>query len=194
FFYHKFVDSTYKMGPMVEQVVGTMALRLANADILPYDLVRYASDLTTHLKAAEKAIKAYAPTYSIEPLLATVADLKKNAEAAEAARQSYLAAGRTDKAQELNKIMLQLEQSFIDKKGMAFGSWYRSLYASSDPYSGYASWMLPGLLYEASLKSTANLPDLENRYKTAIQSLSGKLANLVQTVNNSAGASLGGSK
>lgn len=194
FFYNKFVDSTYKMGPMVEQVVGTMALRLANADILPYDLVRYASDLATHLKAAEKAIKAYAPTYSIEPLLATVADLKKNAEAAEAARQSYLAAGRTDKAQELNKIMLQLEQSFIDKKGMAFGSWYRSLYASSDPYSGYASWMLPGLLYEASLKSTANLPDLENRYKTAIQSLSGKLASLVQTVNKSAGASLGGSK
>ena len=33
FFYNKFVDSTYKMGPMVEQVVGTMSLRLANADI-----------------------------------------------------------------------------------------------------------------------------------------------------------------
>ncbi|MDR6194477.1 N-acetylated-alpha-linked acidic dipeptidase [Siphonobacter sp. BAB-5404] len=192
FFYHKFVDSTYKMGPMVEQVVGTMALRLANSDVLPYDLVRYASDLTTHLKAAEKAIKAYSPTYTIDPILSAVTELKKNAEAAEAARQHYLAAGRKDKVAELNKVMQQLEQSFIDKKGMAFGPWYRSLYASSDPYSGYASWMLPALLYEASLKSTANLPELEARHIKAIQSLSTKLATLTNTMEGTGGSSVGG--
>ncbi len=190
FFYNKFVDSTYKMGPMVEQVVGTMTLRLANADVLPYDLVRYASDLTTHLKAAEKAIKAYSPSYSIDPILSAVTELKKNAEAAETARQNYVTAGRKDKVMELNKVMQQLEQSFIDKKGMAFGPWYRSLYASSDPYSGYASWMLPGLLYEASLKSTANLPDLEARHIKAIQSLSTKLSTLVQTIEATGGSSV----
>lgn len=194
FFYDKFADPTYKMGPMVEQVVGTMTLRLANADVLPYDLVRYANDLSTHLKAAEKAIKAYSPTYSIEPLLTAVVDLKKNAEAAETARQNYLQAGRTDKLAELNKTMRQLEQSFIDPKGMAFGSWYRSLYASSDPNSGYASWMLPGLLYEASLKSTANLPDLEARYKKAIQTLSDRLGTLVEGMASGNPATLGGGK
>jgi N-acetylated-alpha-linked acidic dipeptidase len=171
-----------------------MSLRLANADLLPYDLTRYANDLSTHLRAAEKAIKAYSPTYSVEPLLATVADMKKNAEAAETARQEYLKAGRTDKLGELNKTMRQLEQSFIDPKGMAFGSWYRSLYASSDPYSGYASWMLPGFLYEASLKSTANLPDLENRYKKAIQTLSERLAMIVEGIAAGKPATLGGGK
>ncbi|MFC5412052.1 M28 family peptidase [Larkinella bovis] len=194
FFYDKFADPTYKMGPMVEQVVGTMALRLANADLLPYDLTRYASDLDTHLKAAEKAIKVYAPTYSIQPVLAAVADLKKTAEAAETARQEYLKAGRTDKLADLNKTMLQLEKAFIDPKGMAFGSWYRSLYASSDPYSGYASWMLPGFLYEASLKSTANLPDLENRYKKAIQTLGERLATFAEGISAGKPASLGGGK
>ncbi|SDL54753.1 M28 family peptidase [Siphonobacter aquaeclarae] len=194
FFYHKFVDSTYKMGPMVEQLVGTMSLRLANADLLPYDLSRYAHDLAVHIKAAEKAIKAYAPSYSAEGLLTAVADLKKSAEAAEAARQSFLANGQGAKAAELNKIMLQLEQSFIDKKGMAFGSWYRSLYASSDPYSGYASWMLPGLLYEASIRSTANLPDLEKRYLAAIRSLSGKLDLFVKNIQGSGAGAVGGSR
>ncbi|MGA0557881.1 M28 family peptidase [Larkinella sp. VNQ87] len=194
FFYDKFADPTYKMGPMVEQVAGTLALRMANADLLPYDLSRYANDLSTHLKAAEKAIKAYAPTYSIEPVLAAVADLKKNAEAAEAASQQYVQAGRTDKLAELNRTLRQLEQSFIDPKGMAFGSWYRSLYASSDPYSGYASWMLPGFLYEASLKSTANLPDLENRYKKAIQALSDQLASLTRAMSADKPATLGGGK
>ena len=196
FFYDKFADPTYKMGPMMEQVVGTLTFRLANADLLPYDLARYPKDLETHLKAAEKAIKAYAPTYSIEPVLTAVADLKKTADAAEAARQAYLQAGRTDKLAELNKTMRQLEQSFIDTKGMAFGSWYRSLYASSDPYSGYASWMLPGFLYEASLKSTANLPDLQMRYKKAIQTLSDHLTAFTQNAQGGTNrpATLGGAK
>jgi len=192
YFYDKFADPTYKMGPMMEQVVGTMTLRLANADLVPYDLARYPADLEVHLKAAEKAIQAYSPTYSIAPLLNAVAELKKNADACETARQTYLKSGRTDKLVELNKELRMLERSFIDPKGNAFGGWYRSLYASSDPYSGYASWMLPGLLYEASLKSTANLPDLEARYKKAIQTLSDKL--LVLSQGMGAPASVGSGK
>lgn len=180
YYYNRFVDPTYKMGPTMEQVVGIMTLRLANADLVPYDVTRYPTDLAIHLKAAERAIQAYAPTYSIAPLLTAVADMKVNADACENARQYYLRTGRTDKLVELNKELRQLEHSFIDPKGNAFGGWYRSLYASSDPNSGYASWMLPGLLYEASLKSTANLPDLESRYKKAIQTLSDKMLTLSQ--------------
>lgn len=192
FFYDKFADPTYKMGPMMEQIVGTMTLRLANADLVPYDVKRYPTDLAVHLKAAERAIQAYAPTYSIKPLLDAVADLSRSADACEAAQQQYLKAGRTDKLIELNRELRLLERAFIDPKGNAFGSWYRSLYASSDPNSGYASWMLPGLLYEASLKSTANLPDLESRYKKAIITLSEKLQTLSQTMG--VPAALGGSK
>lgn len=190
YYYNKFVDPTYKMGPMMEQVVGTLTLRLANADLLPFDVVRYATDLDIHLRAAETAIKTYAPTYSISPVLNEIAALKKNAEAAEAARRSYLLGNKPEKLAELNRTMRQLEQSFVDQKGMAFGNWYRSLYASSDPYSGYASWMMPGFLYEASLKSTKNLPDLEARYRQAINSLSEKLATLVAAMNPP--ASVGG--
>ena len=186
YFYDKFSDPTYKMGPMMEQIVGTMTLRLANADLVPYDVARYPTDLAVHLKAAEKAIQAYAPTYSIAPLLNTVADMKKNADACEIARQNYLKAGRTDKLAELNRELRMLERSFIDPKGNAFGAWYRSLYASSDPNSGYASWMLPALLYEASIKSTANLPDIEARYKKAIQTLSDKLMTLSQGMGSPA--------
>jgi N-acetylated-alpha-linked acidic dipeptidase len=194
YFYDKFADPTYKMGPMMEQVVGTMTMRLANADLVPYDIARYPTDLAVHLKAAEKAIQAYAPTYSINPLLNAVADMKKNADACELARQNYLQTGRTDKLVELNKELRLLERSFIDPKGNAFGGWYKSLYASSDPNSGYASWMLPGLLYEASLKSTANLPDLEMRYKKAIQTLSDKLLVISKGMGSSAPAAVGSGK
>lgn len=191
YFYDKFADPTYKMGPMMEQVVGTLTLRLANADLLPFDVVRYATDLDVHLRAAEVLIKKYAPDYSISPLLNEVQGMKKNAEALEAARRSYLQGNKPEKLAELNRTMRQLEQSFVDQKGMAFGNWYRSLYASSDPYSGYASWMLPGFLYEASLKSTKNLPELEGRYRKAITTLSERMATLVQSLNPPASVSGG---
>lgn len=195
FFYHKFVDSTYKMGPMVEQVVGTMSLRLANADILPYDVSRYATDLTTHLKTAEKAIKAYSPSYSIEKLLAQVETLKQNAEQFEAKAKALLSEDKLDKnkLKAINQELRNLEKAFIDPKGMAYGSWYRSLYASSDPYSGYASWMLPAFQYEASLKSTANLADIEARHAKAIENLNNKIVSLNQQLGGTA-SSLGGGK
>lgn len=195
FFYHKFVDSTYKMGPMVEQVVGTMSLRLANADILPYDVSRYATDLTTHLKTAEKAIKAYSPSYSIEKLLVQVETLKQNAEQFEAKAKALLSEDKLDKSKlkAINQELRNLEKAFIDPKGMAYGSWYRSLYASSDPYSGYASWMLPAFQYEASLKSTANLADIEARHAKAIENLNNKIVSLNQQLGGPA-SSLGGGK
>jgi N-acetylated-alpha-linked acidic dipeptidase len=180
---------------MVEQVVGTMSLRLANADILPYDVSRYATDLTTHLKTAEKAIKAYSPTYSMDKLLAQVETLKQNAQNYESRIKVLLAADQIDKAKvaAINKELRDLEKAFIDPKGMAYGSWYRSLYASSDPYSGYASWMLPAFQYEASLKSTANLPDLEARHAKAIDTLNAKIVAITQQLGGASG-SLGGGK
>ena len=195
FFYDKFVDNTYKMGPMVEQVVGTMTTRLANADVLPYDVVRYATDLNTHLKTVEKSIKIYKPDYSLEKLLNLVAELKKNAEAYQNTLTTQLDADKVDKTKlvAINKELRDLEKSFLDPKGMAYGSWYRSLYASSDPNSGYASWMLPAFMYEASLKSTANLADIEARHEKAIRSLNTKILSLSQQLGSTAGA-LGGSK
>lgn len=48
----------------------------------------------------------------------------------------------------LNQQLITLEKSFISEKGMCFGSWYKSLYSSSDHFSGYVSWTLPGLEYK----------------------------------------------
>jgi N-acetylated-alpha-linked acidic dipeptidase len=40
---------------------------------------------------------------------------------------------------------------------MYFGAWYKSLYASSDHFSGYATWILAGLEYEITLSKTDRL-------------------------------------
>ncbi len=173
-------EPDFVAGPTVAKVMGIMALRMANADILPYDIARYGKDLKLHLGNAEKEIRRYAPQYTAQGMIAQAEVLLKNGEAYHQLLAQKLNGKALSKTlqQDINKILITMERSFIDEKGMAYGAWYRSLYASSDPYNGYASWMLPGLLYEASLKSTTNLPDLGQRYIAAFQRLDAKISEL----------------
>ncbi len=82
----------------------------------------------------------------------------------------------------LNKQLIALEKSFISEKGMYFGSWYKSLYSSSDPFNGYASWILPGLEYEIALNSSERLKEWDDRYTKAINSLNTKMRRLNEEI------------
>lgn len=178
-FYERFADPSFKMGPLVERVFGVVALRLANADVIPYTISRYGIDLHTHFEGLQKLTKAYdngANAFSFDALIKASDDLKKAGEEAEAA----LKTANASNLKAINAELLLLERQWIDQKGMPYGSWYRSLYASPDPYSGYASWMMPAFQYEASIKSTANLKAYEQRYMDAIGRLKTKLENITR--------------
>ena len=79
--------------------------------------------------------------------------------------------------------MINLEKSFIDQKGMYFGSWYRSLYAGTDPFSGYASWVLPGIEYEIALTRSEKLDEWDYRYSKAINDLSNQIKILIKSLD-----------
>jgi N-acetylated-alpha-linked acidic dipeptidase len=181
YFYEKFADPTFKMGGTVEQLIGTIALRLANADLIPYQLTRYAKDLDMHFANAEKGVKGFHASFEgFEKSKAAIAEMKSSAEALESKINSSLQSGAIDakKAVTINKDLLALEKSFIDPKGMYFGNWYQSLYASTDPFSGYASWVLPGIQYEIEMKSTERLTEWDDRYSAAILDLKRKMDEL----------------
>lgn len=173
-------EPDFVAGPTVARVFGVMALRLANASLLPYDLHRYAVDLEEHLHTAAEEIKGYYDAFTIDGLMEVVERLESNAEAVESLLEQHLRSGKLKprKLREINSRLIQLERSFIDEDGMAYGRWYRSLYASSDPYSGYASWMLPGLLYEASQEAVSDLSEWKSRYRQAFERLNEQLAEM----------------
>ena len=85
---------------------------------------------------------------------------------------------------QINTHLIALEKSFIEEKGMDYGAWYRSLYASTDPFSGYASWMLPGIEYEVALKKTENLKAWDIRYAASINRLTDKMKTLNTYLGN----------
>lgn len=178
YYYSKFVDPEFKMGPMMEQLSGIMSLRLANAATIPYDVERYATDLTVHFKNAEAKIKAYDTAFQgFTKAKSAIATLGEKATLLHAKLDVLLKNNDLSKSKikAINQQLLALEKSFLDKKGMYFGSWYRSLYAATDPFSGYASWILPGLEYEISQASSTRLEEWDTRYSTAILNLSTKV-------------------
>ena len=182
-FYEQFVDPEFKMGPMVEHMVGFMALRMANAELIPYNLNRYAMDLKIHFSNAKNKIKEYDQEFDGFKMTAdAIKSLEETSEMLTANIKSYLEGGDYSKKEllSLNQQLIALEKSFISDQGMYFGSWYKSLYASSDPFSGYASWILPGLEYEIALKSSDRLQEWDTRYASAVETLYLKMKQLIQ--------------
>ncbi len=184
-FYEKFVDPEFQMGSMVEHIAGLMALRMANGDIIPYNLNRYAADLKMHFGNAENKIREYDKEFEGFKLTGeAIKSLKNTSEKLTMKIKSYLEEGNYSKRElkRLNKQMIALEKSFISDQGMYFGSWYKSLYASSDPFSGYAAWILPGLEYEIALKSSNRLEEWDERYSAAVGSLNLKMNKLISEI------------
>ncbi|MBS1681329.1 MAG: M28 family peptidase [Bacteroidetes bacterium] len=178
-FYERFADPSFKMGNLVERVFGVVALRLANADIIPYSLSRYGTDLRTHFDRLQKRMPSLdksANAFSFDALLKAADALKKTGEDAEAALKTVNEAN----TKAINAELLTLERQWIDTQGMPYGNWYRSLYASPDPYSGYASWMMPAFQYELSVKSTANLKMWEQKYVDAMNRIKSKLETITK--------------
>ena len=185
-FYERYVDPEFQMGPMVEHIAGIMTLRMANGDIIPYNLNRYASDLKIHFTNAENKINLYNDEFNGFTLSKeAIKSLEQTSDVLTQEIRKYLNTGSFSKKNlsNINQQLIDLEKSFISDKGMYFGSWYRSIYASSDPFSGYAAWILPGLEYEIALKSSDRLYEWDKRYSEAINSLNFKMSELINYLN-----------
>ncbi len=184
-YYSKFVDPSFKMGGTVAQVIGVLALRMANAAVIPYDVPRYAQDLRIHFDNAVKNVRTIAPDFnSFDQVDAAIQKLETSSAAYDQALNAALEANKltAQSIEKLNDGLLTLEKSWIDPKGMYYGSWYRSLYVSTDPFSGYASWILPGIQFEVETKSTDRLEEWDTRYANAILDLSAKVEKLTKLI------------
>ena len=135
-----------------------------------------------HLGNVVKEVRKYKADYELDGLIELASEIEMLGTDLDKRLSKKLSAKNPDAASlaAINKQMIALERFFLDEEGMAYGKWYQSLYASSDPYSGYASWMLPGFLYEASLQSTENLDKLEMRYRKAMENLAAAIEGLLK--------------
>jgi N-acetylated-alpha-linked acidic dipeptidase len=172
-FFERFSDPTWRSGPALARVDGVLALRLANADVIPYDVVRYATDVATHATGLETMGEDLGMEVELTALKRAAAGVEEAARAFVATRDARLARGPLGprEADAVNGALLGLERAFLHDDGLQGRPWSRSLYASPDPFSGYASWMLPGIRYEIATGNAAGVPTWEAIYVGAMQEL-----------------------
>jgi N-acetylated-alpha-linked acidic dipeptidase len=182
YYYKKFVDPSLKMGGAVEQLVGIMTLRLANAETIPYDVSRYGKDVTVHFQNVSDEMKKLDPSFKgFIKTSAALEKLKSTSASFETQLNGMLEKGSlsSNELKEINKELIGLEKSWLDEKGMYFGDWYKSLYVSTDPFSGYASWVLPGIRYDIEINKLDRMEEWDSRYATALNSLNAKVEKLI---------------
>ncbi|MGE5245227.1 MAG: M28 family metallopeptidase [Betaproteobacteria bacterium] len=140
----KFGDPTFRYHAAMAQFWGVLALRLANADVVPLDYRAYAARIGQFIvETTRKTPPNERPT--LAPLRAASIRFAKAAEQAAAAERQLLAAAHPDASRiaALNHALLGVERAFLDPRGLPGRPWYRHLIYAPQPT--YAPELLPGV-------------------------------------------------
>ncbi len=153
--YHSMYDDYYWMAnigdPAFEyhvaltRIWGLVALRLANADILPFDFGFNASALEQFLRELEKKNTVEPRRLSLKQLHARIAEFEDAGRLLREAVARNLQSGSvsTEKLLHLNQQLLQIESNWLDPAGIPGRPWFQHLLYSSR-YT-YAHLEFPGL-------------------------------------------------
>ena len=145
--YRKIVGDDYEPALMLARVGAVLLARLANAPLLPYDLARPYQDMGRHLADLEGYNSGGKSL--LGGLRARCLLLAERAGALQTRLEQAVRDGTVDATARgrINELLLKSERLWLHAKGLQERPWYRSLYAAPDPFSGYASWMMPYLKY-----------------------------------------------
>lgn len=145
--YRQTVGDDYEPALMLSRVVSAIAARLAHEPILPLDQRAVADDLSMKIASlAERANELDAPFDAAA--LKTAVDAYRDAASGLGARLDTAPVLSKGDLATLNARLRAFDRMWLHEEGLPGRPWWRNLYAASDPYSGYAAWMLP-LLREA---------------------------------------------
>jgi N-acetylated-alpha-linked acidic dipeptidase len=139
-----FGDPGYRYHTAMSQLWGTLAMRLADADILPFDFEAYAKKIREFVKE-EQAKPGASANVDLTLLLKSLDDFEAEGKALDVAATKKLASGKLDATQvdEVNRAIMQVERNWLTQEGIPGRPWFKhSLYAAR--YT-YAHLELPGL-------------------------------------------------
>ncbi|MEZ5293308.1 MAG: M28 family metallopeptidase [Vicinamibacterales bacterium] len=137
-------DPGFKYGHLMTQLWGTMALRLANAEILPLDVGAYGRALTRFVGALADVPDA-ATRLDTRALATAVGELTAAGDRLTAGAAAALAAGPVDPAVAgtVNADLIAFERGWLHDPGIPGRPWFKHLLFA--PRYTYAAMSLPGV-------------------------------------------------
>jgi N-acetylated-alpha-linked acidic dipeptidase len=138
-------DPTFEYHAAMSKIGGVMALRFAQAEVLPFDYTNYAETIVKHVNDLDNALKKKFLEVEID-----LAPVKQKAEewlqACTALNQkieSSLASRQINP--QLNELLTNIERDLVQSPGLPGRDWFRHRVYAPGFYTGYAAKPLPGI-------------------------------------------------
>jgi len=142
----KFGDPEFKYHATLAKVLGTMTLRLDEADVLPFDYGAYSAEISRAVqevqkRAGEQGINAG----EVKPLVEAAGQLSESAAKLAHALQSGGGLSIDATAQtKMNRDLATIDQALLDPDGLRGRTWYKHTIYAPGSYAGYSAEVLPG--------------------------------------------------
>jgi N-acetylated-alpha-linked acidic dipeptidase len=174
-----FGDTGFVYHAAAARIGALMALRLANAEVLPYDYVEFARTMRRYLPAIDSAVinRRWGATVATTPLADAIGRMEQAAVAFAAARDAALAGAELPRAtrERTNAALRDVERALTRPEGLRTRPWYRSLIYVADENNGYANMAFPSIneaIRAADEALTAReVADLVRRFGAATQAI-----------------------
>jgi N-acetylated-alpha-linked acidic dipeptidase len=123
------------------RVFGLEALRMADADVLPYDYVTYARDIQSYITAA----KVKASDAGLGSLDFAAAEAAASRFIAAAQKVHNLQTANTGDFTRLNSALRATETDLVSDAGLPNRPWFRHTIYAPGEFTGYAAVVIPGV-------------------------------------------------
>ena len=142
-----FGDPTFGYHVALARILGTIALRLDEADILPFDYPAYASAIERNVAdLAARAARQQDEAALLKPVQRASEQFAASAErAADALRGISTASVDPANAEKINQALPEVEQALLAPDGLAGRPWFKHTVFAPGSYAGYAAEVMPGV-------------------------------------------------
>ena len=172
----KFGDPNFEVHATAARIGAATLLRIANADILPYDYVEFARTMRRFGSQVDQAIADKHLKISAAGLTTAIARMEDAASTFSAARDRALTAQlATATAKQVNATLLEVERQLTRPQGLVTRPWFRNLIYAADENNGYSTMVLPSVNEAIRLGEQGGvgqeLTDLAQRFDAATRAL-----------------------
>jgi N-acetylated-alpha-linked acidic dipeptidase len=140
--FKKFGDPDFTYEQEMARVYGLEILRMADADVLPYDYEEYGKEVAAYVDAAKK--KAEGKFGGTSPDFGAAQEAARHFTAAGATILGKQKSGTADAAK-LNRALREAEHGLIIPEGLPNRPWYHHAIYAPGVYTGYAAAVIPGV-------------------------------------------------
>jgi N-acetylated-alpha-linked acidic dipeptidase len=140
--FKKFGDPDFAYEQEMARVFGLEAVRMADADVLPYNYEEYGKEIRLYIEAARK--KAETKLDGTAPDFSAATSAAKSLEEAGSKILEKQKNPPADPTQ-LNRVLRDAESGLLIPEGLPHRPWYHHAIYAPGQYTGYAAVVIPGV-------------------------------------------------